>query len=147
MYSTKQVNQRTNTLAKAQSYGCFSNAACVVTSEVIWFPLTKWVTSAISIRHSLPTELAPLNIIGLSLVSGNAMPFKEVISGDVGEVAWTARVEPLENSRYLLDEVKAIGSGQAETVGLIFSTMEHLRSYAQEVAESIMERKYPAPDE
>ncbi|GAA0913183.1 hypothetical protein GCM10009552_28740 [Rothia nasimurium] len=75
------------------------------------------------------------------------MPFKEVISGGVGDSAWIARVEPLENSRYLLDEVKAIGSGQSETVGLIFSTMEHLRSYAQEVAESIMERKYHAPDE
>lgn len=82
---------------------------------------------------------ATINALGL--VSGRSMPFKEVISGDVGDSAWIARVEPLENSRYLLDEVKAIGSGQSETVGLVFSTMEHLRSYAQEVAESIMGRK------
>lgn len=95
----------------------------------------------------MPTELAPFTISGPSLVSGNAMPFKEVISGGVRDSAWTARVEPLENSRYLLDEVKATGSGQSETVGLIFSTMEHLRRYAQEVAESIMSRKSRTPDE
>ena len=75
------------------------------------------------------------------------MPFKETISGGVGEAAWTARVDPLENNRFLLDEVTFAGSGRAETVGLVFSTMDHLLKYAQEVAESMAGRKARATDD
>lgn len=75
------------------------------------------------------------------------MPFKEMISGGAGEAAWTARVEPLESNRYLLDEVRTVGSGRSETVGLVFSTMDHLRKYAQEVAESMAGWKTRAADE
>lgn len=65
------------------------------------------------------------------------MPQKEVISGQVGEATWTARIEPLEGQRYLLDEVR-LASGKIEIVGLVFSALEHLRQYSQEVAESMV---------
>lgn len=75
------------------------------------------------------------------------MPQKEIISGGEGGSAWAARVEPMEEHRYLLDEVVLVASGRRDTVGLVFSTIEHLRWYAQEVAESIASTRPRSSDE
>ena len=74
------------------------------------------------------------------------MSQKEVISGFVGEFVWSARVEPVESHRYLLDEV-LLASGESETVGLLFGTLEQLREYAQEVAEFMVGSRQRSSDE